>query len=78
MKRLFAASGLVLVAMSGVGYADSPGGWSQFNDLTAKAQGRNNLAPAQQVHPTPVYEFTAGEKRGTRLFPPNTDEGANN
>jgi hypothetical protein len=53
MKRLFAASGLVLVAMSGVGYADSPGGWSQFNDLTAKAQGSEQLGARAAGSPDP-------------------------
>jgi hypothetical protein len=78
MRRAFGVSGLVLLSMAGIAHADTPGGWSQFNDLVAKAQGRTTVAPAQQVQQTPVYEFTAGEKHGTWLFPPNPNEGANN
>jgi hypothetical protein len=78
MKRVFAATSLVLAAISGAAYADSPGGWSQFNDLVARPQGQNKVAPAQQVHQPPVYEFSTGERRSTRLFSPNPDEGANN
>lgn len=78
MKRVFAVSVLVLFSMAGVAYADSPGGWSQFSDMVSKAQGRNQAAPLHQAQQSPVYEFTAGEQRGTRLFPANPNEGANN
>jgi hypothetical protein len=78
MQRALAVAGLVLVAMSGVAYADSPGGWSQFDAMVATAQGQNKVAPLRQVQQNPVYEFPTGANNRTRLFPPNQNEGANN
>ncbi len=76
MWRLATVTGLALFGLVGVAYADSPGGWSQFNDLVAKAQDRDKAAPAQQAKP--VYEFNAAQQRSTSLFPPDPNERTNN
>ena len=64
MQRAAAVAGLMLFSMVGAAYADSPGGWSQFNDLVI--HGQPKVAQAQQLHQTtPVYELPTGQKRGT-------------
>jgi hypothetical protein len=78
MQRVAVVAGLVLFSMVGVANADSPGGWSQFEEMM-KPQGQATVAPVQQVQQaTPVYEFAAGQKGATSLFPANSNEGANN
>jgi hypothetical protein len=80
MQRVLAVAGVVLFGMAGVAHADSPGGWSQFNDMVAKAQGRvtTPTQPVQVEQARPVYDFATQNRRGTVLFPPNPNEGANN
>jgi hypothetical protein len=76
MKREATVAGLVLFGLVGAAYADSPGGWSQFNDMAAKAQARDKIAPVQPAKP--VYEFNATQQRSTSLFPANPNERTNN
>ena len=79
MQRALAFAGLVLVAMNGVAYADSPGGWSQSNDLATKAQGRvkESGQEVQVQQAKPVSEYSTQNRRNTQLFLPNPNEGAN-
>jgi hypothetical protein len=78
MQRVAAVAGLVLVSMVGVAYADSPGGWSQFNEMM-KPQAQVAVAPVQQVQQAkPVYEFAVGQKSGTWVSTANPNEGATN
>ena len=77
MQRVAAVAGLVLVSMVGVAYADSPGGWSQLDEMM-KPQDQVAVAPVQQVQAKPIYEFAVGQKSGTRVFPANPNEGATN
>lgn len=78
MQRVAAIAGLVLLGMVGVAYADSPGGWSQF-DAMMKPHGQAKVAPVQQVQQAkPVYEFAVGQKRAVGLSPANPNEGAAN
>jgi hypothetical protein len=77
MQRAAAVAGLALFSMVGVAYADSPGGWSQINDMVAQSQPK--VAQVQQVHQTaPVYEFSTAQKRGTWVYPANPNSGATN
>ena len=76
MRRVAPVAGLALFGMVSVAYADSPGGWSQFDALVAKAQDRNRLAPVQQANP--IYEFNAAQQRSTSVFPANPAEHTNN
>jgi hypothetical protein len=79
MKRIAAVAGLVLVSMVGVAYADSPGGWSQFNEMVTEAQRQPNVAQAHQAQQTkPVYEFATGQKRGTWVSQANPNSGVTN
>ena len=79
MRRVASLAGLVLFNMAGVAYADSPGGWSQFDGMVAKARGQPQVAQVQQVRQTtPVYEFATGQKRGTWVSHPNPNSGATN
>ena len=78
MQRVVAVAGLVLVGMVGVAYADSPGGWSQFDQMM-KPQAQAKAASIQQVQQAqPVYEFAVGQKRNAALFPAHANEGSNN
>jgi hypothetical protein len=78
MQRVAAVAGLVLFSMVGVAYADSPGGWSQFNEMM-KPQAPVRVAPVQEVQQAkPVYEFAVGQKSGTWVAPANPNEGATN
>jgi len=78
MQRVAAVAGLVLVSMVGVAYADSPGGWSQFDEMM-KPHGPAKIAPVQQgQQANPVYEFAVGQKRAVGLSPANPNEGAAN
>ncbi len=78
MQRVAAVAGLALFSMAGVAYADSPGGWSQFDQMM-KPQAQATAAPVQQVQQAqPVYEFAVGQKRRTALFPAHPNEGAAN
>ena len=78
MQRVAAVAGLVLFGMVGVAYADSPGGWSQFNEML-KPQAELRVAPVQQVQQAkPVYEFAVGQQSGTWVSPANPNEGATN
>ena len=77
MQRAAVVAGLVLFSTVGVAYADSPGGWSQFNDMVTQSQPK--VAQVQQVHQTaPVYQFTTGQRRGTWVSPANPNSGATN
>jgi len=79
MQRAAAVVGLVLFSVVGVAHADSPGGWSQFDQMVAKAQGQPKVAQVQQVpQTTPVYEFATGQKPGTWVSPANPNQGATN
>jgi hypothetical protein len=74
MKKFLGVVGMLL--SMGVAHADSPGGWSQFNEMTKPRTTATVTTP--QVQQTTVYEFPAGESRGTWLHPPHQNEGANN
>ena len=79
MQRVASVAGLVLFGMVGVAYADSPGGWSQFDDIVRKAQSQPKVAQVQQGRQTaPVYEFATGQKRGTSVSQANPHSGATN
>ncbi len=79
MKRVASVAGLVLFGLMNVAYADSPGGWSQFDAMVAKAQDRDKIAPVQEVQRTsPIYQFNAAQQGSTSLFPANPAERANN
>ena len=78
MRRAAAVAVLVFFSLAGVAYADSPGGWSQFDAMT-RPQGRVTMAPVQEVQQAkPVYEFAVGQKGGTSLSPANPNEAASN
>lgn len=74
MQRAAVIAGLVLFSMVGVAYADSPGGWSQFNEMT-KPQAQPKVAQVQQAKP--VYEYNATQQRSTSLFPADPNERTN-
>jgi len=79
MKRMAMAASLILFSLVGAAYADSPGGWSQFNDLVAKAQARDQAASVQEVQQAkPVYEFNTTQQRRAAVFPANPDERSTN
>jgi hypothetical protein len=79
MKRVASVAGLALFGLVNVANDDSPGGWSQFDALVAKAQDRDKIAPVQEVQrANPVYQFNAGQQRSTSLFPANPAERATN
>ena len=80
MQRVASVAGLVLFGMVGVAYADSPGGWSQFDDMV-KAQGQPKVAQVQQgrqTAPVPVYEFATGQRGGTWVSQEIPNGGATN
>jgi hypothetical protein len=78
MKRVATVTGLMLFGLVGVANADSPGGWSQFDQMM-KPQGQAKVAPVQQVQQAkPVYEFNATQQRSTSLFPADPNEHTNN
>ncbi len=78
MQRAAAVAGWVLFSMVGVAYADSPGGWSQFDEMT-KPRGQVKVAPIQQVQQAkPAYEFAIGQKGRAALSPANPDKDATN
>ena len=78
MQRVAAVAGLVLFGLAGVAYADSPGGWSQFEAMT-KPQSQAKVAQVQQVQQTtPVYEFATDQKRGTTVSQGTPNNGATN
>ena len=78
MQRVAAVAGLVLFSMVGVANADSPGGWSQFDEMM-KPHGQAKVAPVPQVQQAkPVFEFAVDQKNATSLFPANPNEGATN
>ena len=79
MKRAAVVAGLVLFSMVGVAYADSPGGWSQFDAMVTKPQSQAKVAQVQQVQQTTtVYEFPTGQKRGTWVSQEPPNGGATN
>ena len=77
MQRAAAVAGLVMFSLVGVAHADSPGGWSQFNDMVTHSQPA--VAEAKQLHQSvPVYEFATGQQHGTWVAPANPNSGATN
>ena len=79
MQRVASLAGLALFGMVGVAYADTPGGWSQFDAMVTKAQGQPQVAQVQQVlQTTPVYEFATGQRGGTWVSQENPNGGATN
>jgi hypothetical protein len=79
MKRVATATGLLLFGVVATAYADSPGGWSQYDDLMAKVQAHDHVASVQQVQQAkPVYEFNTSQQRTTSVFPANPNERTNN
>jgi hypothetical protein len=78
MQRVAVVAGLVLFGLAGVAYADSPGGWSQFDSMT-KPQSQAKVAQVQQVQQTTtVYEFPTSPKRGTWVSQETPNNGATN
>ena len=78
MQRVAAVAGLVLLGLAGVAYADSPGGWSQFDAMT-KPQSQAKVAQVQQVQQTtPVYELVTGQKRDTTVSQGTPNNSATN
>jgi hypothetical protein len=79
MKRMATATGVMLFSLAGVAYADSPGGWSQFNDMTAKAQAREHAASVQQVQQSePVYGLNTTQHGNTAVFPAEPNQRTSN
>jgi hypothetical protein len=79
MKRMATATAVMLFSWVGVAYADSPGGWSQFNDMTTKAQASEHAASVQQVQQAkPVYEFNTTQQRNTAVFPADSNQRTSN
>lgn len=77
MKRVGVAS-LVLFGLVGVAYADSPGGWSQFDAMVKGGQAQKVVVQAAPVgQPKEVAQFVTNEKTGTWVFPANPN-GDNN
>jgi len=74
MQRAAVVAGLVLFGIVGVANADSPGGWSQFDQMM-KPQSQPKVAQVQDAKP--VYEFNATQQRSTSLFPANPNERTN-
>jgi hypothetical protein len=78
MRNMFAATGLVLVALGGVAQADSPGGWDQFTVMA-----KNHAVPVKQAQVRPVADvpqvevFMNNQRQGTWVFPANPNQGAN-
>jgi hypothetical protein len=84
MKMLILATATVLGLGAGVAYAGDSDGpvpntfFTELPGVIAQAPAQDNTAIAHnQATGAPTTSFVTNSHRGTWLFPPNTNQGAN-